>query len=441
MRNRRLTRPEMGKTASLAFRTIAVCLLLILLWIIALASMGVFGLGQMRVTTAGSAAFVAATKDEFADHKGNLAMVLIQDGRVNGAYTKSIGKPVNQDTLFQVASVSKWVAAWGVMTLVEAGKIDLDAPANRYLKRWKLPSSEHDNAKVTVRRLLSHTAGLSDDLGYCGFAPGTPIQTLENSLTQAADACPLRTGRVVADDAAGGWRYSGGGYTLLQLIVEEVSGEPFADYMQRAVLSPLGMARSTYGMGAEGSTDVATFYDSDGSVAPHYRYTAAAAASLYTSANDLARFAQAHMPGEAGQPIGRGVLSPTTVAKMRQPAARIFGVPHWGLGPRLYAASAKGGVLFGHDGGNMPAISTTVRIDSATGDAIVALGSGGDLPAAELGAAWTNQRRGPLTVLDFAANAQAIFQVPKLMAWFAGGALLILIGGVICFFRARRRSR
>lgn len=186
---------------------------------------------------------------------------------------------------------------------------------------------------------------------------------------------------------AGGWRYSGGGYTLLQLLIEEVSGESFADYMQRTVLNPLGMTRSTYRAGAEGSQDIATFYDSFGSVAPHYRYTSAAAASLYATANDMARFAQAHVTGVNGEPPGRGVLSPKTLETMRRAQAVFGGTAHWGMGPSLYATSKKGGFIFGHDGGNMPAINHTVRIEAQSGDAIIALSTGDSGIARKLGSA------------------------------------------------------
>lgn len=137
-----------------------------------------FGVGQMHVRDGSSKAFVEATRNYTRDHRGNLIVVLIENGHVTQTHTMSIGKPVDGDTLFQMASVSKWVTSWGVMALVEAGKIDLDAPVSRYLKRWQLPPSKFDNEQVTVRRLLSHTAGLTDDLGYCGFAPGQPIQSL-----------------------------------------------------------------------------------------------------------------------------------------------------------------------------------------------------------------------------------------------------------------------
>ena len=101
--------------------------------------------------------------------RGNVAFVLIEDGKVFDEHFTSVGQPVDRDTLFQVASMSKWITAWGVMTLVEAGTLDLDAPVSTYLTRWSLPKSEFDNGGVTVRRLLSHTAGLTDGLGYGGF--------------------------------------------------------------------------------------------------------------------------------------------------------------------------------------------------------------------------------------------------------------------------------
>ncbi|MBK6705908.1 MAG: serine hydrolase [Caulobacteraceae bacterium] len=94
------------------------------------------------------------------------------------------------------------------------------------------------NVQVTARRLLSHTAGLTDGLGYGGFAPGQTVQRLEDSLTHASDASPDADGRLrVGAEPGENFLYSGGGYALLQLVIEEVSGEPFNDYMQRAVLS------------------------------------------------------------------------------------------------------------------------------------------------------------------------------------------------------------
>lgn len=121
-------------------------------------------------------AFMAAADRIIAAEKpGNLAFVVLERGRPVGGRFSSVGQPVDRDTLFQVASLSKWITALGVMTLVDAGRVDLDAPVETYLKRWKLPPSEFDNKQVTVRRLLSHTAGLTDGLGYAGSSPDSPF--------------------------------------------------------------------------------------------------------------------------------------------------------------------------------------------------------------------------------------------------------------------------
>lgn len=123
-----------------------------------------------------------------------------------------------------------------------------------------------------------------------------------------------------------------GAFTLLQLLIEEVSGVPFAEYIQRTVLLPLGMTRSTFRTGAEGSNNVAQFFDNEGAPAPHNLYTASAAASLYSTANDMARFARAHSAGLRGEGAGRGVLSPQSIEAMRSTESSLLGTPHWGLG-------------------------------------------------------------------------------------------------------------
>lgn len=354
-----------------------------------------------------TAAFAAAATARLkAESKGNAAFVLIEKGRPVAEVYVSKGAPVDRDTRFQVASLSKWATAWGLMTLVEQGRIDLDAPVSRYLTRWKLPPGRFDNDKVTVRRLLSHTAGLTDGLGYGGFEPGKPVQTLEASLTRAADASPGRDGVTRVGQEPGQWDYSGGGYTLLQLLIEEVSGRPFNDYMVETVFRPLGMTRSTYILEPE-PTNVAEFYDVDGSRAIHYRFTALAAASLYTSAADLGRLIAAHTPGANGEPPGRGVLKPETLAAMRKPHARQFGADIWGLGVVLYAPIDGGDFVVGHDGGNAPAINTTARVNPVTGDGIVILESGNTQLATALGGEWVFWSTGYVDTLTVFLEAKA----------------------------------
>lgn len=335
-----------------------------------------------------AAAFASAVEARLkAESKGNAAFILIDDGRPVASAFLSRGAPVDRDTRFQVASLSKWPTAIGVMTLVEQGKLDLDRPVSAYLKRWRLPPGEYGNDQVTARRLLSHTAGLSDGLGYGGFEPGEPLQTLEQSLTRAADASPGRDGRTRVGAQPGEFAYSGGGYTLLQLLIEEVSGQSFNDYMTANVFAPLGMTRTTFVPDA-GAANMAEYYDVDGSPATHYRFTALAAASLYTTAADLGRLIAAHRPGPNGEPAGRGVLKPETLAAMRAPQARQYGADIWGLGVILYAPNGQGDFVIGHDGSNAPAINTTARVDPSTGDGIVILESGNAFLATELAGEW-----------------------------------------------------
>jgi CubicO group peptidase (beta-lactamase class C family) len=250
-------------------------------------------------------------------HGGSVAWV-----KGYGLADEASARPVRPDTVFQVASVSKPVAAWGVLRLVEQGKLELDAPASQYLKRWQLPASEFDSRGVTIRRLLSHSAGLSVH-GYHGFEPTEALPTLEESLAGKDKVYVGPKGgptdvRVVAEPGSE-FRYSGGGYTLLQLIVEEVSGQSFADIMQREVLAPLGMEHSSYEGTPEVKRATATAYEQSGEPLPNYLYTAKAAAGLYTTPTDLARWLAAAMPGRTEEPAGRGVLKPESVAQMITP--------------------------------------------------------------------------------------------------------------------------
>lgn len=184
-----------GTSLQLA-RVAGFVLLALAFWIAAFVVVAALDDDSIAVAGNDAASLVEAAKRQSAVFPGNLALVVIDQGRVEMGHFKSIGRQVDADTLFQMASVSKWVTAWGVMTLVDTGEIELDAPVSRYLRRWRLPPSKYDNDLVTVRRLLSHTAGLTDGLGYCGFAPGKPLQPLPASLTAAADACPFTNGSV-----------------------------------------------------------------------------------------------------------------------------------------------------------------------------------------------------------------------------------------------------
>lgn len=394
------------------------------------------GWGRARLAPAGDAgqfaASAAARLDK--DSMGNAAFILVDGGIPVSEHFVSRGAPVDRDTQFQVSSLSKWATAWGVMALVEQGKIDLDAPVSRYLTRWRLPAGAFDNDKVTVRRLLSHTAGLTDGLGYAGFAPGVPVQSLEASLTKAADASPGANGSVRVGMEPGSFEYSGGGYTLLQLIVEEVSGQAFNDFMKQTVFVPLGMSRSTYVL-AEPAANVAEFYDTDGSRATHFRFTSLAATSLYTSAGDMTRFIAAHAPGRNGEPAGRGVLSAETLRAMRRPHASEMGADIWGLGVMLYAPNNAGDFIIGHDGDNEPAINTAVRLDPATGDGVVLLETGNELLATRLAGEWVFWNSGEVDFLTLT------MELKKTLTWAAIGAGVAFLAIFLLVWRPARRRK
>ena len=371
--------------------------------------------------------------------RGNLAMVVIDRGRVVGHHYASVDaqEPIGPDTIFQVASISKWVTAWGVLSLVDRGLIDLDAPVERYLTRWRLPPSDIDHGGVTVRRLLSHTAGLVDGLGYAGFEDPNRVQPLEASLARAADSGPGRDGVVrVGLEPGAQWRYSGGGYTVLQLLIEEVSGLSFAEYMRGEVLQPLGMLRSAYGFDDVIADELAAHY-ANGVRVPHRHFTAQAAAALHTTVSDVTRFFAAHLEGPDGEPPGRGVISERSLAEMVTPHGSQFGLGIWGLGPLLYGPVFGSPRVVGHDGFNAPGISSTARLDLRDGAGIIVLSSGDPLLAPDLGSAWVYHHIGSQDVIALSAG------LGRMVTLIAVGTVAILAVATAAALtgRARRRRR
>lgn len=214
------------------------------------------------------------------------------------------------------------------MRLVEEGVIGLDDPVGRHIS-WRIPVDGFDSDEVTVRRLLSHTAGLGLG-GYSGFIASVP--DTKTALDAQKDFCCLLAGtwapgagdtRVVHAPGTM-WSYSGGGYHVLQLLLEEVHKRPFADVMEDRVLRPLGMRSSSFwapptgriaGNVAESrclEDNCANFTDSLGRL-PNYVFSAASAAGLYSNAEDFMRFIAAHMD------TGTKPLSAATLDAMLAP--------------------------------------------------------------------------------------------------------------------------
>lgn len=255
---------------------------------------------------------------------------------------------------------------------------------------------------MTVRRLLSHTSGLTDGLGYSGFETGRPVQSIEQSLTKAADADIGISGEIRFGIQPGSeFKYSGGGYTILQLVVEEVTGQSFASYMKDAIFDPLNMRHSSYTWEDSSDYKLAEFYNSDGSKAEHYRYTSLAATSLYTSLSDMELFFQAHLKGKNSEPPGRNVVKPETIKKMREPHGQSMGVDIWGLGTVLYATTEDDDFIIGHDGKSTPPINTAIRLNPETGDGIIILETGNPMVATKLASEWVFWKTGKVDTFLF----------------------------------------
>ncbi len=271
------------------------------------------------------------------------AVALIENGVVTATYYSGVtrvdaqAQQITESTVFQVASISKPITATAVLQLVQQGILDLDTPIATYLSRWQLPRSDSDTRGVTLRRLLSHTAGLSLG-GYPGFHPDTPRPTLEANLsgdTNGAGAVYLMA------TPGSAYAYSGGGYTLLQLIIEETTGQDFANYMQRAVLTPLDMGSSSFDPAANLLARTAAAHGRSLNIIPGYRFTAVAAAGLHTTVGDLAKFVTANL-GE------HPLLNVQHLAVMQAPTALLDGLSASSLGFQL----SGGGQIVGHGGSN-----------------------------------------------------------------------------------------
>jgi CubicO group peptidase (beta-lactamase class C family) len=306
-----------------------------------------------------------------------LAVAVVEQGRAVwaagfGVADRATGQPVTAATHFQAASVSKPVTAWGVLRLVDQDRIGLDEPVLGRLRRWRPPPSRFDDGGLTVRRLLSHTAGLSVH-GFVGQAADRPVPSIAASLAgESGDSFPVE----LLADPGRRWLYSGGGYSVLQLLVEELTGRPFADYMEAEVLGPLGMTASSFRWSRTAGT--ARPHDAAGRPLPDFSFAEQAAAGLVTTAPDLARFLAAGLGGPGGEPPGRGVVSPAGVRLALTAAPATEG--RWGLGYGL-GFLAGGDRLAYHEGANRGwRAGLALLPDRRAGIAALANGDAGSAP-------------------------------------------------------------
>lgn len=277
-----------------------------------------------------------------------LAITIIREAAIDTVLTFGVidtsGAPVTSATRFQAASLSKPVAATAALRLAAGGTIDLDGDIDTVLSGWHIPRNPFTgSAPVTVRHLLAHQAGTTVS-GFPGYGEG---EALPDLLAVLNGTPPANTPPVTVTAAPGSrFRYSGGGFVILQQALTDRTGQPFADLVGDQVLSPLGMNGSIFSVAAPDGVESAAGHDATGMMLPgrHHRYPELAAAGLWSTPSDLARFLidlHRAWTGESGR-----LLDPAMALAMLTPVAN----SPMGLGMGVW--SRNGEVWFGHNGAN-----------------------------------------------------------------------------------------
>lgn len=269
------------------------------------------------------------TRPSFGERQAELGVPLTSVAVAKGwelQWAKAYGGNGDEYTRFQAASLSKTVAAAGLLTLAEDLHVGLDDDLSKDLAPVSLPQLNPRGLPITLRGLLSHTNGTSIS-GFPGYPAEAPIPT---SFQIVAGTTPANTDPVVVDaNPAGKRKYSGGGYQVAQLWAETVTGEPFDRLMRRLVLEPVGMSHSTFAVrdvAPDESQNIARAHDFDGSeiAGGWHIYPEQAAAGLWTTPSDYARFVLALMAASEGR-SERGVRE-SVASAMLNPVADEYGL-------------------------------------------------------------------------------------------------------------------
>jgi CubicO group peptidase (beta-lactamase class C family) len=268
--------------------------------------------------------------------------------------------PADANTMYSLASISKPLTATALMTLVNAGKIDLDKPINDYLGEAKLRARVGDASGATVRRVANHSSGLPEHFQF--FYENEPWRA------PSMDETILHFGNLVT---APGERlqYSNLGYGVLSYVISRVSGKSFADYMRQEVFLKLGMMRSAVGTDNALAPFEATRYDGEDSTPiAYYNTDHPGASEIYSSAHDLALFGmfslKAHLANQAA------ILPDNLIDSMQQPTMSARAGVGYGIG--WEKDTTAGATIVSHSGG-MPGVATWLRLAPAEKIVIVVL--------------------------------------------------------------------
>ncbi|WP_290648954.1 serine hydrolase domain-containing protein [Aquisalimonas sp.] len=273
-----------------------------------------------------------------------------------GLADRTTGRAMTEDALFRTESISKPVTAWGAMRLAQTGRLDLDAPITACLTRWQPSETTPD---ITVRQLLSHTAGIGQGDFAARYAPAALRPGLTEHL--AGDF------RMIATPGTA-FAYSNTGYNLLELVIEDCTGEDFGAFMAREVLRPLGMSSASYDW-----TDavMAMGHDLHGLPVTPYVYPGRGSGGLFATAGDVARFAAASLSG-----ADQRVLAPASVAALHSPrneVSGLFGYAAGGYGLGHFTETLSDGRTAVWHGGQGYGWMSHMHLVPETGDGIIIL--------------------------------------------------------------------
>lgn len=329
---------------------------------------------QSNVRLAGKPSKLSTLKERMEHHKvPGVSIAFLQDNKILWTHTEGVtdtvsNKAIDKNTVFQAASISKPVFATVLMKYRQEHGLDLDADVNNLLTSWQLPTHQWAaSSPVTLRRLLSHSAGTTVH-GFGGYASGEKVPSILAVLNGVE---PANSASVIVDIEPGTqFRYSGGGTTLAQLVLQDISGVSLPQLAQSTVFGPLGMKHSRYAQPLDGdlARNAAVPFMSNGEPVEGgaHTYATMAAAGLWTTPSDLMKFASKLQQSASG--ADQTFLDQSTATEMLTPQMKPVGIG-------FFLGGGEAVTTFGHGGSNA-GFKANLFAHINTGDGIAVMTNG-----------------------------------------------------------------